>query len=276
MRRLEMKMGLNLTEKQLKLAQWLAQQWHAGNLPETFTVKWELENYVPETGEIIEIEGEQPEISYASLAVLEKAGLILTAHKQETPAQKSGTKKVGGSEVYQFGWPRHETSRTYTLLGSIFQIASDAAPMSGQSVHQASTPKHDTSGSNFVDPLLIEQLQRIANKGFDLSRLIRYCEEINDNFGSENYSSVIFLARAILDHCPPIFGQTSFDAVAAHYGGSSFKSVAQRLNTSLKKIADHHIHKQIGKKEVLPVPEEINFSNDLNFLLARIIEKLEG
>jgi hypothetical protein len=276
MNRPEMKMSLNLTDEQLKLAQWLVQERNAGKLPETFTVRWKLKNYAPETGNVIEIKGDQPEISYASLAALENSGLILTVHKQETPAQKSGIKKVRGSDVYQYGWLRHETSRTYTLLGSIFQITGDASPNSRQSVRQTSMSEDDKPVSNFIDATLIGQLQSIASKDFDLTRLIRYCEEINNNFKLKNYSSVIFLARAILDHCPPIFGQTSFDAVAAQYGGISFKSVAQRLNVSLKKIADHHIHKQIGKKEVLPVPEEIDFSNNLNFLLARIIEKLEG
>ena len=143
-------------------------------------------------------------------------------------------------------------------------------------ISNSSVPVPQTQGRNFIDIQIIEHLRNTTNKNFDLSRLVRYCEETNDNFRLGNYSSVIFLTRAILDHCPPIFGYKNFDNVAAQYGGSSFKSIAQRLNTSLKKIADHHIHKQIGKKEVLPVQEEIDFSNDINFLLARIVEILES
>ncbi len=263
---------LNLTEEQLNLAQWLVQKRTAGKLPDAFTINWKLKNYAPETGEIFEIKGRQPKVSFAALSALEVAGLILTVHKEETPGQKGGVKK--GSRVYQFGWPRHEIRRTYTLLGKIFQIASNDGATNGKSIHQESPSIANDSRNGLIDLSLIEQLKIIQNRDFDLTRLIKYCDEINDNFKSKNFSSVIFLARAILDNCSPIFGQPSFDAVAAQYGGASFKSIAQRLNTSLKKIADHHVHKQIGKKEVLPVQEEIDFSNDLNFLLARMIERL--
>jgi hypothetical protein len=37
MKRPEMKMSLNLTDEQLKLAQWLVQERNAGKLPETFS-----------------------------------------------------------------------------------------------------------------------------------------------------------------------------------------------------------------------------------------------
>jgi AraC-like DNA-binding protein len=128
--------------------------------------------------------------------------------------------------------------------------------------------------THFIATELIDQLGQLQNPDFDLTRLLRYCEEINDNYSRGNYLSVAFLSRGLLDHCPPIFGQPSFDAVAAYAEGRSFRSVAERLNKSLKKIAEHHMHKQIGKKEMPPTLEEINFSADLSFLLGRIAENL--
>lgn len=260
-------MGINITKSQLELAKWLAQQQNNGSLPEQFSVSWELKEYVPETGLIIDFDGDQPEISYASLVALENAGLIITVHKEIQPAKKSGAKK---GSYYQWGWPKHETMRKYTLLGDIHKLEN----------HDIKSSKHpprtklNQSSADFVSQTHIDQLKKIKNKNFDVCRLLKYCEEINDNFRRRNYSSVVFLSRAIVDHCPPIFGQKNFDFVVAQCGGSSFKKVAGRLNSSLKKIADHHIHKQIGKKESLPVEEEIDFSNDLNFLLGRIIENL--
>jgi len=157
-----------------------------------------------------------------------------------------------------------------SLLRDIFRYAKVYKGGEASSLHrnQVKVNRH------FVSPDLIEQLESIEGNIFDPARLVKYCHEINDNFQRRNYYSVIFLARAILDHCPPVFGQPHFDAVVAHYKGRSFKDVAERLNSSLKKIADYHIHKQIGRKEVLPVEEELDFSPDLNFLMARIIENL--
>ncbi len=143
-----------------------------------------------------------------------------------------------------------------------------------------SSPSKYQSSKNrfFLSPDLIDQLigMNTENLSFDLTRLIRYCQEINNAFEINNYHSVIFLARAILDHCPPIFGQPNFESVAAQVGGKPFSEITNRLNLSLKKIADYHIHKQISKKEVLPVEEELDFSNDLNFLLGRIVERLHN
>jgi len=263
-------MEITLTESQVDLALWLVEQHKAGLLPEEFTVAWELRNYKPEKGKIVGMKGEHPEITYAALAALENAGLILTIHKEIMPARKSGTQKIRGSEVFQYGLPRHEKSRTYTLLGNILRYAKVSKGSEVSSLHHNQV-KVDRP---FVSLDLIEQLESIEGDAFDIARLVKYCHEINDNFQRGNYHSVIFLARAILDHCPPVFGQPHFDAVVAHYKGRSFKDVAKRLNSSLKKIADYHIHKQIGRKEVLPVEEELDFSPDLNFLLARIIENL--
>lgn len=116
-------MEIQLTENQAKLATWLVQQNKAGLLPEEFSVRWKLKNYKPETGEIVELKGKHPQITYAALLALENAGLILTTHQEITSAQKSGEKKnqYGGTH-YQFGWPKHETRRSYTLLGAIFAL----------------------------------------------------------------------------------------------------------------------------------------------------------
>jgi len=260
-------MAIKLTKSQLELAKWLGQQHNSGSLPEQFSVKWNLKDFMPETGNIVNFEGDQPEINFAAMVALENAELIITVNKKIKPAKKSGAKK---GSYYQFGWPRHETMRVYALLGNIFDLGTTDTQLSEHLPLDEVTEKP----KDFISQRNIEQLKEISNENYDVSRLIKYCEEINDNFIGENYSSVVFLSRAILDHCPPIFGQRNFDSVVAQCGGSSFKSVLGRLNTSLKKIADHHIHKHISKKESLPVEEEIDFSTDLNFLLGRIIENL--
>lgn len=127
----------------------------------------------------------------------------------------------------------------------------------------------------FIDIKLIDELRRLKSNEFDLSRLIKYCQEMNDNYRMENFSSVLFLTRAILDHIPPIFGEKNFASIAEHLPTrNSLKGICQRLDDSSKRIADHHIHRQITSKELLPSQKEIDFRQDLHFLLSRIVEIL--
>lgn len=114
-------MDMKLSEDQTRLVVWLVEQYNSGSLPEEFSVKWKIENFKPVTGEVIGFKGKQPKIGYGSLMALENAGLILTTHKAIIQAQKSGVKKNKyGDSHYQFGWPEHETGRSYVLLGEIF------------------------------------------------------------------------------------------------------------------------------------------------------------
>jgi len=132
----------------------------------------------------------------------------------------------------------------------------------------------DNEKNVFIPAKRINELKNIKNSEFDLTRLIKYCEEINSNY-PDNIFSVIFLCRAILDHCPPIFNEENFKSVIAHIDKSA-KSELTPLSEILKGKADYQIHKQIkkGKREVIPIPEDIDFSDKMNTLIARIIENI--
>lgn len=120
----------------------------------------------------------------------------------------------------------------------------------------------------------IRNLKSIQSEKFDLIRLIKLCEEINDNYFHENYMAVAMIGRTILNHIPPIFGHSSFEEVANNYGGSqnsSFKKNMNHLNHSLKNIADGYLHQQIRKKESLPNEIQVNFKQDLDVLVSEII-----
>lgn len=137
--------------------------------------------------------------------------------------------------------------------------------------------KNKTPENTFINTDIILTLEGIKSV-FDCSRLIRYCEEINDNYKRGNYASVGFLARAIVDHIPPIFNQKSFASLAAQVSGErhpSFKKSCEALDRSLKHIVDRSIHKQINAADIPPFKEEINFAQDLNTVLARVIEELK-
>jgi len=132
----------------------------------------------------------------------------------------------------------------------------------------------------FIDKSRITELRTISNAQFDLKRLIKLCEEINQNFSQSNYLSVAMLGRTILNHVPPIFSHKSFKEVANNYGGAgnkrSFKKSMQHLSNSLKNIGDNHLHKPIESNESLPTRTQVNFSQDMDVLLGEIIVKLKG
>lgn len=127
---------------------------------------------------------------------------------------------------------------------------------------------------NFIAISRINELKNLTSNNFDFKKLVKLCEEINDNFENENFLSVAMLSRSILDHVPPIFGYNTFNEVANNYGGQSFKKNMNHLNNSLRSIADSFLHMTIRKKEILPNSVQINFSQDIDVLLAEIIRKI--
>lgn len=128
----------------------------------------------------------------------------------------------------------------------------------------------------YVDPSRLDELRAIKNDKFDLTKLIRFCEELNECYENKNYFAVAMLVRAILDHIPPVFQCISFQNVANNYSGAkSFKESMEHLEKSSRKIADAHLHSRIRSKEVLPNKTQINFANDLDILLSEIVRLLK-
>lgn len=128
----------------------------------------------------------------------------------------------------------------------------------------------------YVDRDRIVQLQECESQSFDLTRLVRQCEELNICAKMSCWFSVGMLVRSILDHVPPIFSQPNFNAVANNYGGKSFQESMQRLEHSLRKIGDRFLHQQIRRIESLPNATQVDFSNDLDVLLEEIVCVISG
>lgn len=78
------------------------------------------------------------------------------------------------------------------------------------------------SASFYVDNATILHLSEINSETFDLTKLIKLCKELNDNYSLENYLACGMILRSILDHIPPIFGKRSFDEVSSNFGSQSF------------------------------------------------------
>jgi hypothetical protein len=140
---------------------------------------------------------------------------------------------------------------------------------------QAQPVSTKNKSSTYVNLGRIAELASVKNASFDLSKLIRLCEEINIAFSSNAFLSTIILTRAIIDHVPPIFGQGSFSQVVGGYGTKSFKESMGRLDGSSRKIADQYLHGQIRNREVLPNETQVDFSPDIDLLLAEVYRVLK-
>lgn len=132
------------------------------------------------------------------------------------------------------------------------------------------TKKIPLSGG-YVDRKRVTGLKK-KKSTYDFSRLIQILMELDDAFAAANYISVILLVRAVLDHVPPIFGFNTFNEVVNSYKGTrSFRDSMTHLENSSRKIADSYLHTKIRNKESLPTKTQVNFSNDLDVLLAEVI-----
>lgn len=135
--------------------------------------------------------------------------------------------------------------------------------------------KEENINNKFIDESRLDELKSINNSKYDLTKLIRLCEELNDNYSRGNYLSVGMIGRTIIDHIPPIFNFSSFSEVANNYSGQSFKKSMQHLNKSLRNIADSYLHQQIRNKETLPNATQVSFQQDMDRLLEEIIRILK-
>lgn len=131
-------------------------------------------------------------------------------------------------------------------------------------------------GNLFVNPKRIDELKSIKSQVFDLTRLIKFCEELNDNYSRGNFLSVAMIGRSLINHIPPIFGHKTFNEVENNYnGGTSFKKNTEHLNKTLRNIADSFLHETIRKSETLPNSTQVNFAQDLDVLLAEVYRVLK-
>lgn len=128
-----------------------------------------------------------------------------------------------------------------------------------------------TGEGSFVDPARISDLESLSSQDFDFSRLVRMCYELNVTWGNGALLSTAMLTRALIDHVPPLFGFSTFSEVANNHTGRSFRESMTHLSNSARKISDSHLHVQIRKQESLPTPTQVDFSRDLDVLLAEIV-----
>lgn len=128
----------------------------------------------------------------------------------------------------------------------------------------------------YVDLHRILQLRSIESTQWDTKRLVRQLQELNIAHANEAHMSTAMLVRAIMDHVPPIFNVKNFSEVANNYPAPrSFSEQMKQLDTSLRKIADTHLHQPVRKAEVLPLAPQVDFRGALDVLLSEIVRLLQ-
>ncbi len=126
----------------------------------------------------------------------------------------------------------------------------------------------------YIEPARIQELKSLTAVNYDLTKLIRLCDELNNSFAEECYFATAMLARAILDHVPPLFGFKNFVEVA-NSRSKSTKASLLNLSNSLRNIADSHLHLQIRRSESLPTARQVDFATDMDVLLSEVCRVLK-
>lgn len=126
--------------------------------------------------------------------------------------------------------------------------------------------------TEYIHTSRINELKSIKNLNYDITKLVRICEELNNNYRMGNFISIILLSRAIINHVPPLFGNfATFDQVIGQYGNKSFKNNMKALNESLRSTADNYNHQLIRHKEPLPTLQQVDYRANLDTLLSEIL-----
>lgn len=129
----------------------------------------------------------------------------------------------------------------------------------------------------YIEQSRIDELLSIKSKKYDLSKLISLCNELNQCSTIGSVIAVAGLQRTIINHVPPIFGFNDFGQVLAQYKtGKSVKKNIERLLNSMKNISDNHLHSPISNADSLPNMTQVDFSNDLDVLLAEVCKILKS
>jgi len=210
---------------------------------------------------------------------LPDSGLLSEWHSLERP---SFTRYTDGRPVgvAASGFVRIVTARLRwlsNLPGNVYlrtPVEPVKVPDFAEVFADAATPGVKSTPSPYVSTTRLDELRKAPAGQFDTKRLVRLCEELNECHARECLHAVTFCTRAILDHVPPIFGFKSFAEVANNYGGRSVKGSLRHLEDSSRNIADHHLHTQIRATEILPTPQQVNFSQDLEVLLGEAVRVL--
>jgi hypothetical protein len=128
---------------------------------------------------------------------------------------------------------------------------------------------------SFIDPALLERIRRLQSKKFNLAKLVRFAEELNENYDRGNYLSCTLLIRAIINHVPPLFGCTTFGQVAAS-SPKSVKALLNQLEEGARDVGDLHTHDTVDRFSTPPTRNQLEPYKPPMEILFNEIERCVG
>jgi hypothetical protein len=152
-------------------------------------------------------------------------------------------------------------------------MKADNFPLSMTTKLSTVTPSYD----HYIHSSRINDFRNLKQDSYDMSRLVRMCEELNVCYSNQAWLAAGMLVRALLDHVPPIFDKLSFaEVVDDHSAGKSFRERMQHLENNSRKVADSFLHTRIRRHESLPTQKQVDFKNDLDALLREVVRILKS
>lgn len=125
----------------------------------------------------------------------------------------------------------------------------------------------------YVSEELIAELSNSELPTLDLSKTRGMCEELNACYERDNFIACALLIRAIMSRVPPVFGQQTFEQVAAN-APRSVKKALTAMEETARAISDLHNHAVMRAREPLPTRCQIEpFRANMEVLLQEIIAK---
>ncbi len=161
-------------------------------------------------------------------------------------------------------------TEAYTLQGELQGVIDQLREASADPTYGNSVK----SNAAFLEPSVLNALRQAKPQKFDCTKLLRFCEELNDAYGRGNYLSCALLLRGIMNHVPPVFGCQTFAQVVAQ-SGKSLKTVFERLEENARPIADLHTHAIIRAKESLPTRHQVEpYKASFELLIQEVIVRV--
>lgn len=164
---------------------------------------------------------------------------------------------------------------SYATVEEASELVLAGARAVSRKYNRATVSDNPKNSHSYVHQDRISALIAINESAWDFRRLVELCRELNVVAANRCHLSTAMLLRTILNHVPPVLGCETFDQVANNYGGpkkdKSFKEIMQRLQGTIRKIADMHLHSPIRNREDVPTAIQVDFASELDVLLGEVI-----
>jgi hypothetical protein len=149
-----------------------------------------------------------------------------------------------------------------------------------QGTSRSQIPERNSNAKKeiYISEERLKQLKELKHGNYDLKKLIRLLEELNEVYGANLVLSTGMLIRAIMDHIPPLLGFTNFQSIVAQYkstGNAKSFTSQMKILEEFKDAADSALHSQIRRRETLPEMIQFQKQTAVDFLLQEIVRKTE-